>query len=562
MPANVNLASAPSLSGSPASLSRPDTTRRHEPWTIATIVLVTIAVAIRIFFWFYTQRNWEDALITVQHAENAARGLGLTHTPGGPHVHGFTSALSVLIPLLGEFLHHGLGLPLLKFVSAICGGIAVWLAMRICRRLEVSFPIALLIAGYLAIEHHQILFGMAGMETQVAVTVLLFAIDSLIDMRPLRVGLSLALCPLARPDFGFWVVFLLLLVAWRGYKSGRWDALETSIFALLVISGPWIAFTTWYYGSPLPNTILAKAFGFGNNHGVALPWYRGVPVPAIIGRFLARLRSLIAVLGPAYGGNGTGFATFPFDPQGIISCIVFAFTMAGTVACLYRRQIVYLSIAGFITGYLLYYLFLVEVIALWYCIPFAAIAMLAAGIGLDATLSRLRGIRWRIAAAYAVAGAYLAVLIAVTPITINGERNIQRYVEDQVRKRIGLYLADNTRPDQTIGCEPLGYIGYYSRREMFAYPGMTNPQVVRFVREHPDQRNLVDMLDYFRPDYIALRPLEYKLALRQGKKWLVTDYEMVADFSTPDYEKEQLLFPNQNLDTEFYLLKRRSAALP
>ena len=78
-------------------------------------------------------------------------------------------------------------------------------------------------------------------------------------------------------------------------------------------------------------------------------------------------------------------------------------------------------------------------------------------------------------AGYAVAAAYLASLAAIVPATFRGEKNVQAFVEDGVRKKIGLYLAGVMRPEQSIGCEPLGYIGYYSRHVMYAHPGMCNP---------------------------------------------------------------------------------------
>src|SRR5450759_193921 len=132
------------------------------------LLFALLAIALRLFFWFYTGRTWEDALITLQHAENAARGLGLTHTPqSGAPLHGFTSPLSVLIPLAGELLHAGFGLPLLKLLSALLGGVSVWIGMRIAHRLGLAPALVILVGGFLAIEHHQILFGMAGMETQV-----------------------------------------------------------------------------------------------------------------------------------------------------------------------------------------------------------------------------------------------------------------------------------------------------------------------------------------------------------------------------------------------------------
>jgi hypothetical protein len=522
-------------------------------WASAmTLAMAVLAVVVRLFFWYYTRRTWEDALITVQHAENAARGLGLNHAPGGEHVHGFTSAISVLIPLLGELIHRGAGLPLLKLVSAICGGITVWLAMRICGRLGLSFPIGILGGGYLAIEHQQILFGMAGMETQIAVTAVLLSIYSLFDLKPLVIGLSLALCALARPDFGFWIVIVVGLVAWNCRKLRDWSPLETIGLTLLLICGPWIAFTTWYYGSPLPNTILAKAWGFGDH------WYAGLSLIGFIVRLWSRAQYIFATLGPAYGGNGTGFASFPFDTHGMISRIVLMFAVIGVVAGLRCKTLPGIAVAMFVFAYSMYYLFAVGVVALWYCIPLAAISVVAAGIGLNATINFFLTGRSRSLVGYGVAAAYLASLVAIMPATFEGERNVQQFVEDGVRKQVGLYLAGVTRPDQTVGCEPLGYIGYYSRRVVFAYPGMCNRQVVRFVRDHPRQRNLIDMLDYFRPDYIALRPREYMVALRRGNSWLFSDYQMAADFKVSDENKSKLLFPKDNLDTEFYVLKRNS----
>src|SRR5688572_17684650 len=82
--------------------------------------LLLAAALLRIYFWRYTGRTWEDALITVLHAENFWQGLGLTHVkPGEPPLHGFTSPISVLIPLAAGFVNAAWGLALQKAASVV-----------------------------------------------------------------------------------------------------------------------------------------------------------------------------------------------------------------------------------------------------------------------------------------------------------------------------------------------------------------------------------------------------------------------------------------------------------
>src|SRR6478752_3947665 len=86
---------------------------RHWPLTAGLFLAETS----RIVFWAVTGRRYEDALITLTHAENAARGLGFVHHPQEGHVQGFTSALSALIPFVGELVHHGAGMATIQTVS-------------------------------------------------------------------------------------------------------------------------------------------------------------------------------------------------------------------------------------------------------------------------------------------------------------------------------------------------------------------------------------------------------------------------------------------------------------
>src|SRR5712692_2617863 len=109
-----------------AAVQTPPVARPYHRKAGVWMLIAVLAVSLRLFFWAYTGRNWEDALITVLHSENAVNGLGLTHfRVGEPPIHGFTSPLSVLVPLIGDIVHPGWGLSLIKLVSALCSAVVV-----------------------------------------------------------------------------------------------------------------------------------------------------------------------------------------------------------------------------------------------------------------------------------------------------------------------------------------------------------------------------------------------------------------------------------------------------
>ena len=221
------------------------------------LAFIGLAVIARLAFWLITDRVWEDALITVTHARNAVAGVGLTHHPGEPVTHGFTSAVSVLIPLAGEIIVKGSGIFVLRVASILAAIATIVFADRICRRLSLGrWPTAMVLI-YLALDQNQIFYGMAGMETQVAVAVLLWSVDAVMAGSVLRTGLSFGVAVLTRPDFLLWNAAATLDL---GLRDWRRAARIVAIGAIVV--APWFIFTTLYYGSPIPNTILAKSAHF------------------------------------------------------------------------------------------------------------------------------------------------------------------------------------------------------------------------------------------------------------------------------------------------------------
>jgi hypothetical protein len=509
-------------------------------------------MGLRIFFFAYTHRTWEDALITVQHSEDFVRGMGLTHPvpPGEGPLHGFTSPLSVLLPLVGDLMHPGFGLTFLKLLSIFAGGASVWLAAEIALGIGLPPLLALTAAAFIGVEHHQILWGMSGMETQVVTLCYLFVLYALQRDNQWMKGISIGFAMLARPDAAFLVLIVLVVEGIRVYHNHRKQELIPVIAGLAIIYAPWLIFTKLYYGSPIPNTIIAKGLGYSNpwSHH---PW-----------QILDKLRGLpmqvFATLGPVYGGNGTGFLPL-WDHHQIMAYTMLLLVLVGTVFTFKRRDIQALALFAYVLIYGAYLMFAVSIIFGWYTIPIVAGAVIAAAYGFWAIVSHIRSEHVRQWVVAVCGAAYILSLAASLPFTMRSDKYMQIDIESGVRKQMGIYLGQVSLPTDRIASESLGYVGYYSGRVIYDYPGLCSRRVVQYLRDYPAERYIVAMMYHLQPTYIVLRPTEF---MKDGKvtlPWITQDYDLVKVFQAPPETEQQILFPDKNIDKVFYVFRHKGA---
>ena len=521
--------------------------------------LMVASVLIRLFFWHYTHRTWEDALITVLHSENAASGLGLTHLqpPGQPPLHGFTSPLSVLIPLVGDMVHVGWGLPFLKLVSALVAPIAVWLGARILQVVNVPPALALTAAAFLAFEHHQILWGMAGMETEVVTVSYLASIYALQRGTQWQKGLSLGFVMLARPDAAIWVAIFFAFEIWRSKKTGNWRSLLPVIGGLALLYAPWLIFTTLYYGSPIPNTIYAKSLGYPDFWFLFHHTARAQKPAWLAGR----LYNLLGGLGLSYGGNGTGFQPLPHATKlRALAMEATLFCAIGAVVAIKRRDVQALGIFAFAIIYSVYLFFCAPVIFGWYTVPVAAAVLMGSLYGFWAATQRYLPAKLTGRFAATTCTLYILAIVSVLPLTFRSDKYLQMYIETGVRKQMGLYLGRVSFPNDTIASESLGYVGYYSRRVIYDYPGLCSRTVIQYLRTHPEHRDKLDMMHTLRPTYIVLRPEErFDEKGKDLAPWIPQEYDLARVFkANPDY-RNKIIHPEANWDNEFEVYRLKGA---
>jgi tetratricopeptide (TPR) repeat protein len=511
------------------------------------------AILLRILFWAYTGRVWEDALITALHSENFVRGLGLTHfRVGEAPLHGFTSPLSVLVPLLGDLLKPGWGLSAIKIASIIAAPLTILFAAGFFASpgIRLPAPLTFMVMGYLACEHHQILWGMSGMETQLAELALIASAYYAVSKQQIRLGFALGFCMLARPDFAFWTALIgIYAFITSGFRVWR------AVFVATAVYAPWIIFATAYYGSPIPNTIIAKSLGYPLwTHDPLFSWrFAEWNIwKRVTGAYMHD--TIFQPLGPSFAGHGQHFRELIRD-HGIICNAMIVMAIIGAADALRKRQWPWLLPIGFVTVYAFYYVFFVPVVFSWYVVPFVAMALSLSARGIQAVTAPIGNPKFRAISQTIFAIVYLSLFIIFLPKTFETERQIQNDIENTVRRKVGEYLAENMRPNEAVGCEPLGYIGYYSRRTVYDWPGLASRKVVGYSRSHPEQRSLIEMLEAIRPEYIVLRFSEYSDYFFAD--WLDADYRIVASFEAAPQNIRKIFGVRDNVDLGFLILARR-----
>jgi hypothetical protein len=498
----------------------------------------------RIVFWIVTDRRLDDALITIKFDKNLADGFGFVHNLGEGHVQGFTSALSVLVPLPGELIAPGGGgFAVIRLVSLACFLAAMVYACRICGGLRLSRWPTRFVLAYLALDPLQVYFGVVGMETQIAVAVLLAGIFYVLTEDYTKSGVALGLAILARPDFVLWVgpalVYLLL--------RNRRGAVRSASLAAAIVA-PWVIFTTLYYGSPIPNTIIAKSAAFEP----ALPsllhphaWLHFLDVK------ISQHANEWMSISPFYEKALVLRAPIANSVLEVFVLIVVALAIVGAIRMWsvrsFRPAIAYVLL---FEGYKV--VFLTIGYYDWYGPPAFAVLMIIAASGLDTVC---RSVARALPDGRRISGATLAAVPAVSmavafaiplPLLTVSEARIQR-VEDNVRAPLGRYLGQVVKTGQTFVSESSGYVGWYTNGTLYDFPGLESPRVAHLERakglDWADNHSPVGLASpqtiayYLRPDWLVFRPNELA-DFRARFPAVSKDYRLVRIFGNPNAPPE------------------------
>jgi hypothetical protein len=446
----------------------------------------------------------DDMYITFRYAWNLAHGNGFVFNPG-EHVFGLTNPglglTLALLQLVTRVPVHELGRVLFGAGLVTLTLLLWWDAADRAARLEAA------VAGTLVIGCSAIWISVG--SASAVVLALLAGSALLVHRRPGTAGVLAGLAVWFRPDAALGATALGVL-AWLERRRAPWRwGLVTGGVILLGVVAAWL-----YFGSPLPNTLVAKRIvgelNFVRDTGPVLFWARAT---LLFERHMGRLWLFLVALG--VGGQ------WPLFVRG---------GRATRTVVLYAAGV---AVAYPLMGVPFYH---------WYVVPtlvtlLYGMVALAAGIGrgLGAAVREAwpdRGVRLE-----PILAAVLAVAILFAPARselVTGSRLLKsppvggRF---DTYRRAGLWIRAHSQPGDRIAYGEIGNLAYWSRRPVDDLMGLVTPRSLPYLAAH-------DAAGAFLAD-----PPELFVRHPQGpqrglvnRPWFQAAYELVA--SIPDSQGE------------------------
>jgi hypothetical protein len=537
------------------------------PFTIAAVMVpnrakwlvVALAFLLPLTFAAFTGHAWEDYFITLRSSRNLIEGHGLVFNPG-ERVHTFTSPLGVLVPALCTWVagvtHEQAALWFFRLINATLLAAAVLLVWRRADTLGLGKIGRVLFFGLMLADAKLTDFAINGMETAMLVffALLLWTeLEAPAGPRAGRVAVALGGLMWTRPDaFILAGVLLLSQVCFRprlGGESGTrqaWSELARGIAFGALLYLPWFIWAWWYYGSPVPHTIIAKAAYTPPVHLqglLLLPWHVLTGQSMILDLFL-----------PSYWVFG-GWPPLLIRFAHLLMVIAaFGWLVPGWSAVGRRLSFTVFLGMFYLTSIILFP---------WYSPPWTMLAALAVAFAVDriyvspAVASRA----WLKAGVRITCGLILLLQAGMWVASAWQMRVQQTVVENGARRPVGEWLRQHAVPGDTVFLEPLGYIGYYSELKTYDFPGLSSPEVVAAVRG--GAKSYSALIAKLQPKWVVLRPAEAaRPEFRQRP--VLRDYELVQSWDVLAQLDAIAVLPGRSWN-EFearYLLYRRRPPVP
>ncbi|MCK5795305.1 MAG: hypothetical protein KAH12_11400 [Anaerolineales bacterium] len=208
---------------------------------------------------------FDDAFITYRYARNISQGLGFVYNPGERVLGTTTPLFTLLLSLIAYIAHPGFLSKASFIISIMADTFNVWLIFSLSNSIFKNRGIALLTSMVFLLQPFRLDVVGGGMETSLFITALLMTYTRYIQgERSFSTSTWAAITFLIRPD----AVLALIPIYMDWFIHDKRVSINAGSIFLLVIS-PWMIWSTVYFGSPIPHSVIAKSVTYSNPLGQA-----------------------------------------------------------------------------------------------------------------------------------------------------------------------------------------------------------------------------------------------------------------------------------------------------
>jgi hypothetical protein len=462
--------------------------------------LAGLAILILLGVWNFRFVQVDDAYITYRYARNLANGQGFAYNPPRPDF-GTTTPLYTLLLTLVAIL--GINIPVASLFFSGASLFAMAALFYLYGREQGSALSAYLPAMLVVILPGSVL--VLGMETTFYTALIYFALYWAVQRQHSLAVILAALATLTRYD-GILVAAIVLF--WEWYKTKTLPIRNGLLFSgILVI---WLAYAAMTFGSPLPNSFLAKSGDFTGNV------------------FLAEFADNLFIL--------TGFFSVGAISAWAVFGGIFAFlVLIGT----WIKD----SFPRLVTVWCFSYLIAYTLLGLrytfhWYYYPPLPGLILVLILSVQAVRDKaLQKMNWFSAQLFTVF--LLGPIIAI--ITLGEFRLIQQADaspglggRNEIYTLAANWICQHSSEQTSIAIPEIGLIGWYCDRRIIDPYGLVSPEIIPYVQKGDRLGGVISL----RPDLIAITNVQ-----KDGQPFSIPSAGRFMDEYTVGHVIEQENYP-------------------
>lgn len=453
------------------------------------IFIPFLTITIRFLIFTFIPHTYEDAFITFRYAENLAKGFGLVYNIG-ERVYGTTTPLFAII--LGFFKIFGVSCVVSSLIiNLISEALTSLIIYKILKDFFSGYIVA--VASLLFVfSPSNISWSVQGMETAFFSSIIAVSFYYAYKNKYYPALVFGFFSAMIRID-GLSVTLIILIATFIKQRSSAFRII-TLPFLLFII---WELFLYFYFGSFLPNSMIAKLVLYSGHQDSVLPNL-----------------SLI-------------FSKY-FEVGYYSSSIITILFLMGVIFIFIKKNNLYSLVAWFFAYHLALVISKTSIHG-WYLIPplfaFIIISDLAILYLFNFLLVQFR-INKKILHIVVTSG--ILIFSALTLYLKVIQMNDQYLYEQTVRIRVGKFLNENSPQNSSVFLEPIGIIGYYSSRYIFDDVALVSPIFLKLNKLPNTAATRFKKIQLVKPDYLVLR--DRYLSEFYSTTDLIKQYEPIKKF--------------------------------